>query len=86
MVAYRLNLNEGSLIGGRYQVVKRIGFGSYGDVFKATDMMRDHLTVALKIQRLWEIESSFHQTLLTKFEKEYLTSKIESDYLVHAMD
>lgn len=37
MVAYRLDINTGDLIDGKYIVINRIGSGSYGDVYKVNN-------------------------------------------------
>lgn len=85
MVAYRVNLGVGDTIGHRYRIERKIGTGSYGDVFRVMDTERGRLA-ALKLQRLWEVAGNLHENLLTRFEQEYHTARIESEYLVHALD
>lgn len=85
MVAYRIDVAVGDTINRRYRVEKRIGSGSYGDVFKVSDTSSGGLA-ALKLQRLWEVMGELHENLLVRFEQEYRTACIESDYLVHATD
>ena len=79
MVAYRLDINTGDLIDGKYIVINRIGSGSYGDVYKVKDAQNNEY--ALKLLRLWEVSSELHETLVTKFEQEYKTGKLTSEYL-----
>ncbi len=84
MVAYRLDINTGDLIDGKYIVINRIGSGSYGDVYKVKDALNNEY--ALKLLRLWEVASELHETLVTKFEQEYKTGKLTSEYLIHSLD
>jgi len=85
MVAYRIDLGVGDTIGNRYRIEQKIGTGSYGDVFRVMDSERGQLA-ALKLQRLWEVAGDLHENLLIRFEQEYHTARIESEYLVHAVD
>lgn len=84
MIAYRIDYNIGDVVDGKYTIVKQIGSGSYGDVFLAEDALRQ--TCALKQLRLWEVQNDMHEGLLEKFEQEYRTARISSDYLVHSLD
>ena len=84
MVAYRLDINTGDLIDGKYIVINRIGSGSYGDVYKVKDALNNEY--ALKLLRLWEVANELHETLVTKFEQEYKTGKLTSEYLIHSLD
>jgi serine/threonine protein kinase len=84
MVAYRLDCKVGDILNDKYRIVKAIGSGSFGDVFKVEDTSGNDY--ALKILRLWEVASDLHATLLSKFEQEYKTARIASEYLVHSTD
>lgn len=84
MVAYRLDYDNGSLIDGKYRVVGRIGKGSYGDVFRVHDA--EGHSFALKLLRLWEVSTDLHEQLNRRFEQEYNTARIASEYLVHSLD
>lgn len=84
MIAYRLDVNEGQLIDGKYRIQKHIGSGSYGDVYKVIDALG--VAYALKLLRLWEVGSDLHDGLIEKFEQEYKTARIQSEYLVHSLD
>lgn len=84
MIAYRLDINAGDLIDGKYAVINRIGSGSYGDVFKVKDVRGNNY--ALKLLRLWEVSNELHDPLVAKFDQEYKTGKLTSEYLVHSLD
>lgn len=84
MIAYRLDIKADDLIDGKYTVIDRIGSGSYGDVFTVKDVLGNNY--ALKLLRLWEVSNELHDPLVAKFEQEYKTGKLTSDYLIHSLD
>lgn len=84
MIAYRLDIKTGDLIDGKYTVIDRIGSGSYGDVYKVKDVRGNYY--ALKLLRLWEVSNELHDPLVAKFEQEYKTGKLTSEYLIHSLD
>lgn len=84
MIAYRLDIKSGDLIDGKYSVVSKIGSGSYGDVFKVEDVRGNNY--ALKLLRLWEVSCDLHAPLVAKFEQEYKTGRLVSEYLIHSLD
>ena len=84
MIVDRLDIKPGDFLDGKYHVVKKVGSGSYGDVFKVKD---SHGNVyALKLLHLWDIISGLREELIKKFEQEYKTAQIASKYLVHSID
>ena len=84
MIAYRLDIKTGDLIDGKYTVIDRIGSGSYGDVYKVKDVRGNYY--ALKLLRLWEVSNELHDPLVAKFDQEYKTGKLTSEYLIHSLD
>lgn len=84
MIAYRLDIKTGDLIDGKYTVIDRIGSGSYGDVYKVKDLRGNNY--ALKLLRLWEVSNELHDPLVAKFDQEYKTGKLTSEYLIHSID
>lgn len=84
MVAFRLDIESGDTIDGKYFVVERIGSGSYGDVFKVKDALDNDF--ALKMLRLWEVSNDLYKPLIEKFEHEYKTGRLSSEYLIHSLD
>ena len=83
MSAYRLDIKAGDLIDDKYTVINQIGSGSYGDVYKVRDVRGNEY--ALKLLRLWEVSSELHAPLVTKFEREYKTGRLISEYLIHSL-
>ena len=65
-----------------YRVEKTLGAGTFGCVYKVTDGKGK--IFALKLLKLWEIASSEREELWKRFDMEYETGKINSNYLVHS--
>ena len=84
MVAYRIDIMNGDWVDEKYRIVRRIGSGSFGDVYQVTDC--EGQNYALKLLRLWEEDSANHEMLIAKFEKEYNAAKLSSDYLIHSIE
>lgn len=84
MIANRVEIKAGDLIDGKYNVVKQIGSGSYGEVFHVKDIFDNDY--ALKLLHLYDIMSDLRDELVEKFEREYKTAQISSKYLVHSFD
>ena len=74
----------GEVVNSRYQVVAELGEGTFGHVFKVKD--NTGAVYALKLLHLWDIPSEIRQPLIDRFEMEYRTGRINSDYLVHSVD
>lgn len=79
----RVDLCAGDTVGSRYRVEKKLGEGSFGEVFKVSD--RNGGTAALKLLKLWAISPDDRQNTLQRFDMEYNTGRIESPYLVHSL-
>ena len=78
----RCDFNRGDIIDGKYQVEQTLGEGTFGKVFSVKDHLGD--TYALKLLRLWEVHPDLRKGLLERFDMEYKTGLIKSDYLVHS--
>lgn len=74
----------GEVINSRYTIVSELGEGSFGHVFKVKDV--SGVVYALKLLHLWDVPSDIRQPLIDRFEMEYRTGRISSDYLVHSVD
>jgi eukaryotic-like serine/threonine-protein kinase len=64
-------LQPGDVFGGRYEILKLLGEGGMGAVYKARDREVDHL-VALKLIRP---EMAGHPVVLARFKQELLTAR-----------
>lgn len=67
-----------------YTIVDKLGEGTFGNVYKATD--KTGKVYALKLLKLWSIVKEDEQkSLLGRFNMEFETGKIDSKYLVHSI-
>lgn len=82
-IAQRCNFSVGDTIDGRFQVSKILGEGSFGKVYAVTDY--DGNVQALKILKLWEVPSDIRKSLLSRFDMEFETGRIDCRYLVHSI-
>ena len=78
----RCDCHPGEFIGRDYKVVKQLGSGSFGLVYKVED--RNGKPYALKLLRLWDVPSDIRQPLIDRFEMEYRTGQIQSHNLVQS--
>lgn len=74
----------GEIVNNRYRIVAELGVGAFGHVYKATDSYGT--TYALKVLHLWDVPADIRQPLIDRFEMEYRTGRINSEYLVHSLD
>lgn len=80
----RCDFNPGDLVDGRYQVEKALGEGSFGKVYRVKN--REGKVFALKMLRLWEVTPEIRKPLMGRFEMEFRTGQIQSEYLVQSYD
>ena len=80
----RYDCRKGDIINSQYTVDSVLGQGSFGVVYKVTDL--SGTLHALKLLRLWEVPSSIRQPLIERFDMEYRTGRIQSRNLVHSSD
>ena len=80
----RLDYKPGDLVLSKYRIIKELGDGAFGQVYKVTD--EQDLVYALKILRLWDVQNEIRKPLIERFEMEFKTGLIESQYLVHSIE
>ncbi len=83
LIPDRCDFQPGSLIDGRYAVKKTLGEGSFGVVYLVTDMSGNQY--ALKLLRLWDVQSDARKELVGRFNTEFKTGQIDSPNLVHSL-
>ena len=79
----RCDFHTGSTIDGRYAVDMTLGEGTFGKVYRVK-RISDGKVFALKLLKLWSVESLEREKLLKRFNQEYETGLIDSDYLVQS--
>ncbi|MDR2497402.1 MAG: protein kinase [Tannerellaceae bacterium] len=79
----RPRLEAGEYINGRYHIEQLLGEGAFGKVFRVTDGGRGEY--ALKILKLWDLMPELRRPLIDRFDMEYRTGQIRSDYLVQTL-
>ena len=80
----RCDFKPNDIIAGRYRVEKVLGEGSFGKVYCVKNS--ENQLMALKMLRLWEVAPEIRKPLLGRFEMEFRTGQIKSEYLVQSYD
>ena len=78
----RALMSVGDVIDDRYKIERLLGEGSFGHVYKVNEGENNW---ALKMLRLWDVPSDIRKPLIERFDMEFKTGQIESDYLVHSV-
>lgn len=84
VIPNQCKLHHGELIDSKYTIDKLLGEGAFGQVFRVKDLAGCFF--ALKILMLWRIDPEIRTKLVQRFDMEYETSRIKSNYLVHSID
>lgn len=84
VIPQRIAGKAGDIVDGKYTIQKALGEGSFGCVYKVTDISGK--TMALKLLRLWDVEPSIRQALMDRFEMEFKTGQIPCLNLVQSTD
>jgi len=69
----------------RYLVIKELGSGSFGDVYLVSGRQPNE-KFAVKILKLWTTDKKTRDNLSKRFELEFQTGQIKSNYLVPSLD
>ena len=81
----RCDFKPGDLVAGKYSIEKVLGEGSFGRVYKIASP-RGGSAYALKLFKFWEMPPNERKHMYARFEMEYETGRIKSDYLVQSVD
>lgn len=85
LIPKRIDYKEGDLVLSKYRIIKALGDGAFGQVYKVADLYTNEV-YAFKLLRLWDVPSEIRQPLVDRFEMEFKTGLIASKYLVHSYD
>ena len=84
-VAERCDFRVGESIGETYKIEKQLGEGAFGKVFKVKRSVCGQ-TFALKLFKFWELPSQQRIIMASRFQMEYETGQIKSNYLVNSLE
>lgn len=79
----RCDFRIGDTIDGKYVVDKYLGEGTFGRVYRVSEPGKSK-RYALKLLKLWTVEAVERAKLLNRFDQEYATGLIKSDFLVQS--
>jgi serine/threonine protein kinase len=82
-ISQRCDFNPGDFIEHKYHIENKLGEGSFGTVFKVKDI--SGLVFALKLLKLWEVPPEIRKKLTDRFDMEFETGQIKSNYLVQSV-
>lgn len=81
----RCDFIQRSVIDNKFVVEQPLGEGTFGQVFRVL-RIKDEKVFALKLLKLWTVEAIERNRLLKRFDQEYETGRIPSEYLVQSFD
>lgn len=79
----RCVFHPNDMVDHTYRVQKMLGAGTFGCVYLVTGNTGQRY--AMKLLKLWEIPAKERKELLQRFDMEYQTGQIKSNYLVHSI-
>lgn len=84
IVVNRCSFNCGDTIDYKYDVLSVLGEGNFGIVYLV--QVHGGAKYALKLLKLWEVPSEIRSPLVSRFDMEFETGRINSNYLVHSLE
>ena len=81
----RCDIRIGACINEKYTVEKQLGEGAFGKVFKVKEQTGGQ-SRALKIFKFWELPADQRKGMLSRFQMEYETGQIKSNYLIQSIE
>ncbi|MDR2971632.1 MAG: protein kinase [Bacteroidales bacterium] len=84
-IAERCEFDIGDRITENYSIEKKLGAGTFGIVFKVKDKRNNNIR-ALKLFKFWELSATERSSMIPRFQIEYETGLIKSNYLVHSFE
>ncbi|NDV57874.1 FHA domain-containing serine/threonine-protein kinase [Bacteroides sp. 519] len=78
----RCDFRIGDCINQHYTILKQLGEGTFGKVFQVKNSSGQ--IYALKLLKLWTVESHERNKLMKRFDMEFEAGQIQSNYLVHS--
>lgn len=85
VIPKRLDYTVGDIVLSKYKIIKALGDGAFGQVYKVADLNTSDV-YAMKLLRLWDVPSEIRQPLIDRFDMEFKTGLISSENLVHSFD
>jgi len=81
----RCDIRIGECISAKYTVEKQLGEGAFGKVFKVKELNGGQ-SRALKLFKFWELPAEQRKAMLSRFQMEYETGQIKSNYLIQSLE
>lgn len=83
-IANRINIVVGEFFDSKYEILQKIGSGTFGNVYKVSN--RSGNVYALKLLHLWDIAPDLRKEEKARFRTEYDTARLDNKYLVRSSD
>ena len=79
----RCSFVKGDIIDSVWEVEKKLGEGTFGQVYRVTDKRTGDIR-ALKLLKLWEMPPQIRPNYMARFDREFQVGNIQSAYLVRS--
>ena len=81
----RCDIRIGECISAKYTVEQQLGEGAFGKVFMVKELNGGQ-SRALKLFKFWELPAEQRTAMLSRFQMEYETGQIKSNYLIQSLE